>query len=105
MFDVSHKRDVYGAGKSYNIFAGKDGSKGLGKSSLKPEDAVSDYSDLAENERKVLDDWETFFKCVFELPLVFSCVFEVNVGVLFVGTATTSSGRYRTRSPRSYLCW
>ncbi|TFK67153.1 cytochrome b5 [Pluteus cervinus] len=62
IFDVSHKRDVYGAGKSYNIFAGKDGSKGLGKSSLNPEDAVADYSDLDEGARKVLDDWYIFFE-------------------------------------------
>ncbi|KAF7980341.1 hypothetical protein HWV62_38771 [Athelia sp. TMB] len=61
VFDVSHKADVYGPGKSYNIFAGKDGSKGLGKSSLKPEDAVPDYSDLPDADMKVLDDWHAFF--------------------------------------------
>ncbi|KAF8658386.1 hypothetical protein AX16_001995 [Volvariella volvacea WC 439] len=61
IFDVSHKKDVYGPGKSYSIFAGKDGSRGLGKSSLKPEDAVSDYSVLDEKEMKVLDDWHSFF--------------------------------------------
>ncbi|KAI6134641.1 cytochrome b5 [Pisolithus croceorrhizus] len=55
------KRDVYGKGGSYNIFAGKDGSKALGMSSLKPEDAVPDYSTLPENEMKVLDDWHSFF--------------------------------------------
>lgn len=64
IFDVTRKSDVYGPGKSYNIFAGKDGSKGLGKSSLNPEDAVPDYSDLPENERKVLDDWFSFFQYV-----------------------------------------
>ncbi|KAJ8597441.1 progesterone binding protein [Rhizopogon salebrosus TDB-379] len=62
VFDVTRKRDVYGPGKGYNIFAGKDGSKGLGKSSLSLEDAVPDYSDLPENERKVLDDWFSFFQ-------------------------------------------
>ncbi|KAF8134467.1 cytochrome b5-like heme/steroid binding domain-containing protein [Boletus edulis] len=61
VFDVTRKRDVYGHGGSYNIFAGKDGSKGLGMSSLTPEDAVPDYSALPENERKVLDDWHSFF--------------------------------------------
>ncbi|KAF9447905.1 cytochrome b5 [Macrolepiota fuliginosa MF-IS2] len=61
IFDVTHKADSYGKGKSYNIFAGKDGSRGLGKSSLKPEDAVADYSTLDESERKVLDDWYSFF--------------------------------------------
>lgn len=45
----------------YQIFAGKDGSRGLGKSSLKPEDAVSDYSTLDESERVVLDDWVKYF--------------------------------------------
>jgi hypothetical protein len=59
---------VYGPGKSYNIFAGKDGSKGLGKSSLNPEDAVPDYSDLPENESKVLDDWFSFFQYVLIRP-------------------------------------
>ncbi|KAJ7161916.1 cytochrome b5 [Mycena crocata] len=61
VFDVSAKSDVYGLGKSYNIFAGKDGSKGLGMSSLKEEHAVPDYSDLNEADRKVLDDWHGFF--------------------------------------------
>ncbi|KAF7362611.1 putative steroid-binding protein 3 [Mycena venus] len=61
VFDVSAKADVYGAGRSYNIFAGKDGSKGLGMSSLKEEHAVPDYVDLSETDRKVLDDWHGFF--------------------------------------------
>ncbi|KAG8929460.1 hypothetical protein FRC02_005552 [Tulasnella sp. 418] len=46
VFDVSGKRDMYGPGGSYHIFAGKDGSKGLGLSSLKAEDAIPDYSTL-----------------------------------------------------------
>lgn len=61
---MTHKADSYGKGKSYNIFAGKDGSRGLGKSSLKEEDAVADYSVLDEKERKVLDDWHSFFSYV-----------------------------------------
>ncbi|KAJ7089996.1 progesterone binding protein [Mycena epipterygia] len=61
VFDVSAKADVYGAGRSYNIFAGKDGSKGLGMSSLKEEHAIPDYSELNEADRKVLDDWHGFF--------------------------------------------
>lgn len=35
---------------------------GLGKSSLKPEDAVADYSVLTDEEKKVLDDWEKYFQ-------------------------------------------
>ena len=68
---MSKKVDVYGSGKSYNLFAGKDASKALGMSSLKPEDAVSDYSTLPEDERKVLDEWYSFFEYVyhFDVPL------------------------------------
>ncbi|KZT18020.1 progesterone binding protein [Neolentinus lepideus HHB14362 ss-1] len=61
IFDVTPKKDVYGPGRSYHIFAGKDGSKGLGMSSLKEEDAVPDWSTLPENELKVLNDWHGFF--------------------------------------------
>jgi len=33
VFDVTAKREMYGPGAGYNIFAGKDASKGLGRSS------------------------------------------------------------------------
>jgi hypothetical protein len=61
IFDVSHKADVYGVGRSYNLFAGKDASRGLGMSSLEPQNAVSDYSVLNETDMKVLNDWYSFF--------------------------------------------
>ncbi|THH12697.1 hypothetical protein EW146_g7460 [Bondarzewia mesenterica] len=70
VFDVSHKHDTYGPGKAYNLFAGKDASKALGKSSLKPEDAVPDYSDLPENEMKVLNDWHSFFTYIIPRTFV-----------------------------------
>jgi len=62
IFDVTHKRDTYGQGGSYNLFAGKDASKALGKSSLKDEDAISDWTGLPDAEQKVLSDWYDFFK-------------------------------------------
>ncbi|KAI8881625.1 cytochrome b5 [Backusella circina FSU 941] len=61
VFDVSAKREVYGAGNGYNVFTGKDSSKALGKSSLKIEDCVADYSDLTEKELQTLDEWHAFF--------------------------------------------
>ncbi|KAK9454478.1 cytochrome b5-like heme/steroid binding domain-containing protein [Dipodascopsis uninucleata] len=61
VFDVSHKRDVYGPQKSYSVFAGKDGSRGLGKSSLKLEDAVPFTEGMTESELTVLDDWFSYF--------------------------------------------
>ncbi|EST05294.1 Cytochrome b5-like heme/steroid binding domain protein [Kalmanozyma brasiliensis GHG001] len=61
IFDVSPKREMYEPGKGYHIFAGKDGSRGLGMSSLKPEDAVPDYSTLDDKQLKVLDDWHSYY--------------------------------------------
>ncbi|KAK1925462.1 cytochrome b5 [Papiliotrema laurentii] len=62
VFDVSHKKEMYGKGTGYNVFAGKDASKGLGMSSLDPKDAVADYSGLNEAQMKTLDQWESFFE-------------------------------------------
>lgn len=70
VFDVSKKAEVYGPSGSYHIFAGKDGSKGLGLSSLKPEDAISDYSSLSPEHLKVLDDW-----VILSVDLIFSTGF------------------------------
>ncbi|KIS69028.1 uncharacterized protein UMAG_11939 [Mycosarcoma maydis] len=61
VFDVSPKREMYSPGKGYHIFAGKDGSRGLGMSSLKPEDAVADYSTLDDKQLKVLNDWHSYY--------------------------------------------
>lgn len=61
---MTRKVDTYGKGKSYNLFAGKDASRALGMSSLKPEDAVSDYSTLSPGDLKTLDDWFDFFSYV-----------------------------------------
>ncbi|KAJ9102992.1 hypothetical protein QFC19_004549 [Naganishia cerealis] len=61
VFDVTPKRAMYGPGAGYHVFAGKDGSVGLGKSSLKPEDAIPDYTTLEPAEMKVLDQWYDFF--------------------------------------------
>ncbi|CCA72162.1 related to cytochrome b5-Laccaria bicolor [Serendipita indica DSM 11827] len=62
VFDVSAKADMYGPGKAYNVFAGKDASKGLGLSSVKPEDAVPDYSGLDEQGMTTLNGWYDFFQ-------------------------------------------
>ncbi|KAF7297510.1 Cytochrome b5 heme-binding domain-containing protein [Mycena indigotica] len=61
VFDVTRNAAVYGPGQSYAVFAAKDGSRGLGMSSLKEEDAVPDYSVLDEKDLKVLNDWHLFF--------------------------------------------
>merc|ERR1712000_454156 len=48
-------------GGPYNVFAGKDASRALGKTSTKPEDARADWQDLDDKEKGVLNDWVTFF--------------------------------------------
>ena len=60
VFDVSGNSS-YVKGGSYNIFAGKDASRALAKSSVKPEDALPNWSDLSDKEKGVLNDWYTFF--------------------------------------------
>jgi predicted heme/steroid binding protein len=101
VFDVTRKSDVYGPGKAYNIFAGKDGSKGLGMSSLNLEDAVPDYSGLPENERKVLADWFSFFQYVPELPPIRpTCLSALIVISDNIGNATTSLDALRICLPQ-----
>jgi membrane-associated progesterone receptor component len=43
------------------VFAGKDASRALGKTSTKPEDVSSVWNDLDEKEKGTLNDWVTFF--------------------------------------------
>ncbi|KAL3893966.1 MAG: hypothetical protein SGCHY_005540 [Lobulomycetales sp.] len=62
VFDVSKSRKMYGPGGSYRNFAGRDASRALGMSSTKIENCVSDYFTLDDEQLKVLEDWEKFFK-------------------------------------------
>ncbi|KAF9896243.1 hypothetical protein BX616_007837, partial [Lobosporangium transversale] len=50
VFDVSSKKEMYAPGGKYHVFAGKDASKALGKSSVDPADCTADYSELDEKE-------------------------------------------------------
>jgi membrane-associated progesterone receptor component len=43
------------------VFTGKDASRALAQSSLKPEEARPEWEDLSDEHKKVLDDWFTFF--------------------------------------------
>lgn len=60
VYDVTGNKS-YQPGGSYHVFAGHDASRALGKSSTKPEDVNSEWKDLPESEKKVLEDWVTFF--------------------------------------------
>jgi membrane-associated progesterone receptor component len=43
------------------VFAGKDPSRALATSSLKPEDCVAEWQDLEDKYKTVLTEWVTFF--------------------------------------------
>ncbi|QSL65513.1 hypothetical protein MERGE_002826 [Pneumocystis wakefieldiae] len=61
VFDVTSNKASYGPGGGYHVFAEKDASRGFGKSSLKEEDAIADYSNLNESELQTLEKWFDFF--------------------------------------------
>jgi len=61
VFDVTRNAASYGPGQGYHIFAGKDASRALAKSSLNPADALPEYEDLSDKQKKVLSDWFHFF--------------------------------------------
>ena len=63
--------EMYGPGGPYHLFAGIDASKALAKMSFKPEDVSSrDLSDLTDEQKKVLADWEKRFIEVKKYPIV-----------------------------------
>jgi len=61
VFDVSSRKDMYGPGGGYNIFAGKDASYSLAKMTLAPEDTNKFDCSLTEDEQNTLNKWiETY---------------------------------------------
>ncbi|KAI9318076.1 cytochrome b5-like heme/steroid binding domain-containing protein [Dichotomocladium elegans] len=67
VFDVTKNKDAYGPGNGYNVFTGKDSSKALAKSSLKPEDCIPDTSELTEKELETLNQWYSFFEKKYDI--------------------------------------
>ncbi|KAK4156253.1 cytochrome b5-like heme/steroid binding domain-containing protein [Chaetomidium leptoderma] len=60
VYDVTGNK-AYQPGGAYHVFAGKDASRALGKTSTKPEDVSSEWQDLPDKEKSTLNDWVTFF--------------------------------------------
>jgi len=59
VFDVSRNR-AYQPGGPYHVFTGKDPSRALAISSLKPEDCVPEWHDLEDVYKTVLSEWYAF---------------------------------------------
>jgi len=60
VFDVT-RNEAYAPKGTYHVFAGKDPSRALATSSLKPEDCVPEWHDLKDENKTVLSEWFTFF--------------------------------------------
>jgi membrane-associated progesterone receptor component len=58
VFDVSSGRRFYGQGGSYNVYAGKEISRALAKSSFEEEDMNDDLTTLTAAQLETLDKWE-----------------------------------------------
>jgi predicted heme/steroid binding protein len=74
VFDVSAKREMYSGESGYKIFAGKDATRGLAKSSLEVKDLepFGVTTDLSEKEQTTLKKWQAFYRqrypCVGKIP-------------------------------------
>ncbi|RYP93013.1 hypothetical protein DL770_000887 [Monosporascus sp. CRB-9-2] len=60
VYDVTGNK-AYQAGGSYHVFAGKDASRALAKTSTNPDDVKPEWQDLDDKEKSTLNDWVTFF--------------------------------------------
>ncbi|KLU86735.1 hypothetical protein MAPG_05746 [Magnaporthiopsis poae ATCC 64411] len=60
VYDVTGNK-AYQPGGAYHVFAGKDASRALAKSSTQPDDVSPKWDDLDDKEQGVLNDWITFF--------------------------------------------
>ena len=71
VFDVSSASDLYGPGKSYSCFAGREASRAMARLSFEEEDLSSTkLEDLGPFERNTLDDWYQKFKLYKCYPIV-----------------------------------
>ncbi|PUZ76764.1 hypothetical protein GQ55_1G316500 [Panicum hallii var. hallii] len=62
IYDVTQSRMFYGPGGPYALFAGRDASRALAKTSFEPSDLTSDISGLGPFEAEALQKWEYKFK-------------------------------------------
>ncbi|KAG9399116.1 hypothetical protein AC1031_012074 [Aphanomyces cochlioides] len=71
VYDVSRKRDFYGPGEGYHLFAGREAARALAKMSFEPADLDNtDISDLSFMEKEILKDWIEKFTDYNAYPIV-----------------------------------
>jgi len=67
VFDVSKGREFYGAGAKYHIFAGRDATVALAKTSLEAEDLDKGIEEVSEGDMKTLNGFLDVFKKKYEI--------------------------------------
>ncbi|OWA52181.1 putative Membrane-associated progesterone receptor component 2 [Hypsibius exemplaris] len=69
VFDVTRGKGFYGPGGPYDVFAGRDGSRGLGTFALDApaSDAYDDLSDLTIDQMNQVREWEAQFEEKYDL--------------------------------------
>jgi membrane-associated progesterone receptor component len=68
VFDMESGRDFYGPGGPYHLFAGRNATCGLAKSSVNPADVDGDVSKLTAHERDTQAQWHA--KYASKYPIV-----------------------------------
>lgn len=93
IFDVSYGgKEMYGEGSPYNKFAGKDATRALAKMSLEEADInSSDLSDLTEEQKKTLNQWEEKFLNAKKYPVVGTLVSTSTTAPADAATSETSN--------------
>lgn len=61
VYDVSAGEDLYGPGKAYGVFAGKEVSRCLGKMDISDKESNAGWANLNEENMKVLQDWKDLY--------------------------------------------
>jgi len=70
VIDVSPSRHLYGPGGPYDLYAGRDASRGLATFSVTPDvirDEFDDLSDLKPSELESMREWETQLRAKYDV--------------------------------------
>ena len=71
VYDVSSGRGFYGPGAGYNVFAGKEASRALGKMQVSEVECNASWTNLNQEHLDVLKDWEKKYKEKYPVVGVF----------------------------------
>eukprot|EP00878_Enallax_costatus_P008046 GHUV01008413.1.p1 GENE.GHUV01008413.1~~GHUV01008413.1.p1 ORF type:complete len:239 (+),score=26.50 GHUV01008413.1:190-906(+) len=66
IYDVSKSGDLYGPGKQYAVYAGRECARALAKDSLAVADCTADLSDCTEEELQRLRQKQAHFRDVYD---------------------------------------